>query len=922
MENNLLREQLIDILAIKNEDELIKALVWLKEINSIMKVPYYSQSFIDNIEKFILLVDKTYSKYEQEINQKFKNIHSLAEDLKKTNELLYNESKKQKYLFFTLKEIAKQLQKITSHKTDDIDNFNLEQLLDFILLVSEESTKIKESIYISENKFRTFAESLKEIIYQTDEKGRWTYLNPAWSEITGYTIDESLKKHYKSFIYKDDLQINDENFENLINRKCDYCRFQIRLKNKRGEVKWVEMFSRLMYGENNKILGLYGIISDVSERKNAEDELIKTKEAAEDATKAKSEFLAVMSHEIRTPMNGVLGMTGLLLETSLTPEQREYVETIRVSGDTLLTLINDILDFSKIESGKMELEENPFEVKECIEDAFELLTSEAVKKRLDLLHLIETDVPDFIIGDVTRLRQVLVNLVNNAIKFTEKGEVFVNVKKIGQVHNIVELQFSVKDTGIGIPKDKFNKIFKSFSQVDSSTTRKFGGTGLGLAICKRLVELMEGRIWLESEEGKGSTFHFTIKTRVSNVNPPKIFLKSSLPALKNKRVLVVDDNDTNLQIITLQCKNWGMIPRATASGKEALEWIKNKDPFDIAILDMLMPEMDGLTLSTEIRNIRTKEELPIIMLTSAGNYDIDKELADKLFSAFVSKPIKQSQLYNIILNVTLSETKEEIEEIKKNVLDRNMSEKIPMRILVAEDNIINQKLILKILSQLGYKAGVVGNGIEVIETLKRQRYDMIFMDIQMPEMDGLEATKVINQTWHNEDRPTIVAMTANVMHGDKEKCINAGMDDYISKPVLIEEVQKIIIKWFEFSKTKKSTSRQNIKTSLMLDSDIIYGLKELDDSNHFKEVVNLYLEVAPVLIGEIKKTFEEKDFESLKRAAFNLKRASLNLGANRLAEVCVKVESMEGKLSEEEVGKLVERLVNIYDLTLTEIKQL
>jgi PAS domain S-box-containing protein len=922
MKNNLFLEQIFDVLELKNEDELIKSLVWLKELNSIMKVPGYAQNVIENIEKFILLVDKSYTKYEEEINLKYKNIHSLAEDLKKSNELLYNESKKQKYLFFTLKEIAKQLQKITSHKLESIDNLNLEQLLDFILIVAEESNKIKESIYISENKFRTFAESLKEIIFQTDEKGRWTYLNPAWTEITGYTIDETIKKYYKSYIYHDDLKINDRNFEQLIKHEVEYCKFQLRLKSKSGKYKWVEMFSRLMYSEDNKILGLYGMISDVSERRNAEEELIKTKESAEEATKAKSEFLAVMSHEIRTPMNGVLGMTGLLLETSLTPEQREYVETIRVSGDTLLTLINDILDFSKIESGKMELEENPFEIKECIEDAFELLTAEAVKKRLDLLHLIETDVPDFIIGDVTRLRQVLVNLVNNAIKFTEKGEVFVNVKKVSQENNVVTLQFSVKDTGIGIPKNKYNKIFKSFSQVDSSTTRKFGGTGLGLAICKRLVELMGGSVWLESEEGAGSTFYFTVKTRVSNVNPPKIFLKSSLPALKNKRVLIVDDNDTNLQIITLQCKNWGMIPRATPDGKEALNWVKNNDPFDIAILDMLMPEMDGIALSKELRELRSKEELPIIMLTSAGNFDIDKKLADRLFSAFVSKPIKQSQLYNIILNVTLKESEEEIEEVKKTVLDRNMSEKIPMRILVAEDNIINQKLILKILAQLGYKADVVGNGIEVIETLKRQRYDMIFMDIQMPEMDGLEATKVINQSWHNEDRPTIVAMTANVMHGDKEKCINAGMDDYISKPVLIDEVQKIIIKWAEFAKTRKTSSRQNIKTSLMLDSDIIYGLKELDDSNHFKEVVNLYLEVAPILITEIKRSFSEKDFESLKRAAFNLKRASLNLGANRLAEVCVKVESIDGKPDIDDIEKLVERVENIYNLTMAEIKKL
>ena len=462
MENNLFKEQLLDSLELENENELIKALVWLKELNSIMKVPPYAVNVISNIEKYILLVDKTYKKFEEEINQKFKNIHSLAEDLRKTNDLLYNESKKQKYLFFTLKEIAKQLQKITFQKHEDIDNLNLEQLLDFILSVSEESNRIRETIYISENKFKTFAESLKEIIFQTDEKGRWKYLNPIWSEITGFSVEESINKYYKSFIYPEDVKINDNYFEQLIKQEEEYCRYQIRLKTKKGEYKWVEMFSRLMYGEKNKILGLYGMISDITERRSVAEELMKAKETAEDATKAKSEFLAVMSHEIRTPMNGVLGMTGLLLETSLTPEQREYVETIRVSGDTLLTLINDILDFSKIESGKMELEENPFEVKECIEDAFELLTSEAVKKRLDLLHLIETDVPDFIIGDVTRLRQVLVNLVNNSIKFTEKGEVFVNVKKIKQENNIIDLQFSVKDTGIGIPKEKFNKIFKSF----------------------------------------------------------------------------------------------------------------------------------------------------------------------------------------------------------------------------------------------------------------------------------------------------------------------------------------------------------------------------------------------------------------------------------------------------------------------------
>ncbi|MDQ1266536.1 MAG: hypothetical protein QG635_1688 [Bacteroidota bacterium] len=928
MNNSNLLNQIKLSLGIKTEDDFDLFLKWFREVSNVIKVPERIAHIPSNLQNLFESIDSQYDKFEQENKIKNDSLRLIAEDLKKSNELLLNESKRQKYLYLALREVLLYLSEITGHSIEEFDQLNLEQLVDEVSYLVREVYKPKNGFLINEGNFDTFTDNIKDVIFQTDEKGKVIYINKAWEDITGFSNEETIGVPLASYIVPSDFYTYEENYKQLLRQEKDYFRCQLRIQRKDETIIWSEIFSRMLY-DGNKIIGLYGILSDITERKKEEEQLIKIKEAAEEAAMVKSEFLAVMSHEIRTPMNGVLGMTGLLLDTTLNPEQREFVETIRLSGETLLTLINDILDFSKIESGKMDLEENPFEIKECIEDAFGLLTSEAVKKRLDLLHLIQSDVPDFIIGDVTRLRQVLVNLVNNAIKFTDNGEILVSVKKLSQEGEDVELQFSVKDTGIGIPKNKIDSIFHSFTQVDSSTTRKYGGTGLGLAICRRIVELMGGKIWVESKINEGSTFHFTIKTKISTITPLKVFLQSSLPALKGRRVLIVDDNETNLHILRLQCKNWGMIPRTTRRGVEAIKWIKNGDPFDLAILDMLMPELDGLELAAEIRKFRNKTALPMVMLSSAGLQEKDKPEFEKYFSAVVSKPVKQSLLYKIILSTFESVPEKEIKsKDKKKIYEnqitirKNLSEDMPLKILIAEDNIINQKLIVKILAQFGYNVDVVGNGLEVIEAIRRLRYDIIFMDVQMPELDGLETTKYIAKNWKSDDRPAIIAMTANVMQGDKEKCLNAGMDDYLGKPVMIEDVEQTITKWGAIAKEKKQISRHNIKTSLMLDSDIIYGLKELDENNSFRELINLYFEVAPELIKDMRSSYMKSDLENLKRSAGNLKRISINLGANRLAEVCVNLESLNGNISNEKLSKIIERIENIYQLTSQELERL
>ncbi|HET7270724.1 MAG TPA: response regulator [Rubrobacter sp.] len=781
-----------------------------------------------------------------------------------------------------------------------------------------ERERAEKDLGEAEERYRTLVERIPAIVYLEDVETQGTlYDSPQIEAMLGYPADTYQKdpRYWEKIIHPEDRERVMASETEAAERGQFSLEYRVVARD--GSVVWVRDEATIVRDKDGRPLFWQGVISDTTERKRYEEELSEAREVAESANRTKSAFLASMSHEIRTPMNGVIGMTGLLLDTRLTPEQREYAETVRISGENLLTIINDILDFSKIEAGRMELEVIDFDLRDTVEEAVALFAERAHAKGLELASLIEPEVSTGLMGDPGRLAQVLTNLIGNAIKFTEEGEVVLLVS-LAEERGLEEtvVRFEVRDTGIGMSEEQRSRLFRAFSQADASTTRRHGGTGLGLAISKQLVELMGGEIGVESEPGEGSMFWFTApfgeRPGAARTGPRENLL--------GFRVLVVDDNETNRKIVHRQVVSWGMTNGTAASGARAVEVLRaaaeKGEPYDLAILDVQMPGMNGIELAQRIKAEPAIASTRLVLLTSLDHRVGAEEARHIGISASLTKPVRQSRLFDAIATSMAASTETGVEVEERTATPDGGGQKIPSQtlVLVAEDNAVNQKVATKMLERLGYRADVVADGLEAIEALTRVPYAAVLMDVQMPEMDGYSATREIRRREGDARHTPIIAMTANAMEGDREKVLRAGMDDYVPKPVKPEELAAALRRWTGYREGGDDSHEGGEEAAVVkgseaaLDRRVIEDLRELGGPEMLSELAEMFLDDAQSAIDTLKGAAERDDAQTLERVAHTLKGSSGNMGAREMAQVCARLEDLGASGELADVPRLLSRL--------------